>query len=106
MIVSDNVLYREVEGGVGQQVSDPPVCAGDVGDVNGDQVASAVEERALGHSEHRVQRRGQPWPSPSSTRDADPGGRPEHYLQGRGCALTALLREVLPPGTGPSKKGR
>ena len=35
-----------------------------------------------------------------------PGGRPEHYLQGRGCALTALLREVLPPGTGPSKKGR
>ena len=29
------------------------------------------------------------WSSPSSTRDAIPSGRPEHYLQGRGCALTA-----------------
>ena len=47
-----------------------------------------------------------PWPSPSSTRDADPGRRPEHCLQGRSHALTALLRGVLPPGTGPSKKGR
>ena len=47
------------------------------------------------------------WPSPSSTRDTNPGRRPEHYLQGRGShALTALLRGVLPPGTGPSTKGR
>ena len=62
----------------------------------------------LGHSEHRIQpTRVAPWSSPSSTRDVDPGRRPEHYLQGRGShALTALLRGVLPPGTGPSTKGR
>ena len=46
------------------------------------QAASAVKEWALGHSEHRVLDAIH-WPSPSSTRDAIPSGRPEHYLQGR-----------------------
>jgi hypothetical protein len=43
----------------------------------------------------------------SSTRASDPGGRPEHYLQGHPLgALTAPQKEILPPGTRPSTKGR
>lgn len=30
-----------------------------------------------------------------------PDGRPEHYLQGRGSALTAAQRGVLPSGVRP-----
>ena len=33
-----------------------------------------------------------------------PDGRPEHYLQGRGCALTAAQRGVLPSGVRPFKE--
>ncbi len=76
--------------------------------VNVDPGGTCRSGRTLGHSEHRIQpMHVAPWSSPSSTRDVDPGRRPEHYLQGRGShALTALLRGVLPPGTGPSTKGR
>jgi hypothetical protein len=35
-------------------------------------------------------------PSPSLTRDAIPSGRPEHYLQGRSCALTAPAEKGSP----------
>jgi hypothetical protein len=43
------------------------------------------------------------WPSRSSTRASDPGGRSKHCLQGRSCLL---LSEVLGPGTRPSTKSR
>ena len=33
-----------------------------------------------------------------------PDGRPEHYLQGRYCALTAQQRGVLPSGVRPLKE--
>src|SRR5215212_5035730 len=60
-------------------------------------MAPAARRRALGHSEHRIQRALQtPWSSPSLTRDADPGRRPEHYLQGRCRALTAHAERGSP----------
>src|SRR3954452_10246343 len=70
------------------------------------QVAPAARRRALGHSEHRIQRALQtPWPSPSLTRDADPGRRPEHYLQGRCCALTAHAERGSPTWYRPLNEG-
>lgn len=69
------------------------------------QAASAVKESALGHSEHRV-----------LTRNIGPH-RPQHEMQFQAedpsiiyrvadAPSRHLLREVLPLGIGPSKKGR
>src|SRR3954452_16437428 len=70
------------------------------------QVAPAARRRALGQSEHRIQRALQtPWSSPSLTRDADPGRRPEHYLQGRCRALTAHAERGSPTWHRPLNKG-
>jgi hypothetical protein len=104
----DNVLRSEEGRLARQQGLRPRTCARGVIIVNVDPGGSCRSGRTLGHSEHRIQpMHVAPWSSPSSTRDVDPGRRPEHCLQGRGShALTALLRGVLPPGTGPSTKGR
>src|SRR3954468_21430080 len=70
------------------------------------QAAPAGSGRALGHSEHRIQRALQtPWSSPSLTRDADPGRRPEHYLQGRCRALTVHAERGSPTWHRPLNKG-
>src|SRR3954447_6728748 len=70
------------------------------------QAAPAGSGRALGHSEHRIQRALQtPWSSPSLTRDADPGRRPEHYLQGRCRALTAHAERGSPTWHRPLNEG-
>jgi hypothetical protein len=46
--------------------------------------ASTVNGIAPCHSKHRIQQcLERPWSSPSLRRDTHPGGRPEHYLQGR-----------------------
>src|SRR6185503_6736758 len=68
------------------------------------QAASAVKEKALIHSEHRVHDTVHR-PLPFSTRDANPSGRPEHYLQGRGCALTAPTERGSPAWHRPFDEG-
>src|SRR3954454_4014131 len=70
------------------------------------QVAPAARRRALGHSEHRIQRALQtPWSSPSLTRDADPGRRPAHSRQGRCRALTAHAERGSPTWYRPLNEG-
>ena len=103
MIVSDNVLRREMwHPGRATGLHSLSV----VSDFRSTsiQTASAVKEEALGHSEHRVLNAIH-WPSPSSTRDANPSGRPEHYLQGRGCALTAPAERGSPAWHRPFEEG-
>ena len=69
------------------------------------QAAPAGYRRALGHSEHRIhrKRRGPHRPQHEMQIQA---GDPSIIYRVASCALTALLRGVLPPGTGPSTKGR
>src|SRR3954469_24478508 len=70
------------------------------------QAAPAGSGRALGHSEHRIQRALQtPWSSPSLTRDAGPGRRPEHSRQGRCRALTAHAERGSPTWRRPLNEG-
>jgi hypothetical protein len=52
--------------------------------------ASTVNGIAPCHSKHRIRQcLERLWSSPSLRRDTHPGGRPEHYLQGRFRALAA-----------------
>jgi hypothetical protein len=54
------------------------------------QMVSTVNGIVPCHSKHRIHQQVVPWSSPSLRWDTCPGGRPEHYLQGRNRALTAL----------------
>lgn len=91
MIVSDNGLRAEGNGADSQSLSVRQACSRRVTLVKlGDRTKRLplVREKVssianTGYAQWR--------PSPSSTRASDPGGRPEHYLQGhRSDALTAL----------------
>jgi transposase len=87
VLVVDNVLRQGALGCARQGIS-VRQCRPASGRRQPSRAASALAGKTLSHSEHRIQRPG-PWSSPSSTRGADPSGRPDHYLQGRGRALTA-----------------
>ena len=70
------------------------------------QAASTVNGIVLSHSKHRIQRLALPWSSPSSIRDTPQVEDPNIIYRVAGAPSRPTQREVLPPGTGRSKKGR
>jgi hypothetical protein len=102
---SDNVLRSEGGWRTGQQVSVHEHVPAAWGSSTSNQVAPTKRGRALGHSKHRVRgrRRGPHRPQHEMPVQV---GDPSIVYRVAGCALTAQLRGVLPPGTGPSTKGR